>query len=134
MGRPAGSFDADGYVQFAYRGKKYKAHRVAWVYVHGHLPDDTEIDHRNHDRADNRIDNLRLATRKQNSENTRSRRAGHFRGVSWWTTPRGNSYWVARIKHHGTAKTLGYFHTIVDAVAARLRAERQMFSHAPSNA
>ena len=50
--------------------KVYKAHRVAWALHYGSWPDGF-IDHINGDRKDNRISNLRLATRGQNRQNSK---------------------------------------------------------------
>lgn len=60
--------DGRGYLQFCVDGRLYLAHRLAWLYVHGHWPP-TEIDHKNRIRDDNRLANLRLATRSQNNWN-----------------------------------------------------------------
>jgi hypothetical protein len=47
---------------------KFLAHRLAWFYVHGEWPPH-EIDHVNRRRDDNRIANLRPATRLENAQN-----------------------------------------------------------------
>lgn len=47
----------------------YLAHRVAWLYVYGVDPADQEIDHKNGDATDNRIENLRLADRSEQNCN-----------------------------------------------------------------
>ena len=46
-------------------------HRFAWYATHGEWP--TEIDHDNRDGLDNRLTNIRLATREQNHANEKRR-------------------------------------------------------------
>jgi hypothetical protein len=127
-GAITGSRDADGYLQLCYQGKRYKAHRVATIYMTGKWPE-YEIDHKNRVRSDNRWNNLRPATRKQNGENqsiARTNTSG-VRGVSWYPKYRK---WVAYIKHCGKKKTLGYFFNIEDAAKARAKAEAELFTYA----
>lgn len=67
-GKIAGTLLKDGRIQIQLKGKLYKAHRLAWLYVHGRWPSD-QIDHINRNPSDNRIDNLREATQSQNQQN-----------------------------------------------------------------
>jgi hypothetical protein len=57
-----------GYMLVTVRGHEYFAHRLAWLYVTGEWPKD-QIDHINHQKADNRSCNLREATNAQNQVN-----------------------------------------------------------------
>jgi len=50
-------------------GVNFYAHRLAWIYVHGPIPDGMLIDHINGQRGDNRIKNLRTVTHKENMGN-----------------------------------------------------------------
>lgn len=68
-GRSAGSICADGYIRVRVDGQHYSAHRLAWLFVHGTMPSSC-VDHINGDKTDNRIENLREATRQQNGMNT----------------------------------------------------------------
>ncbi len=57
-----------GYILIRVRGKSYRAHRFAWLYMTGRWPKSV-IDHINHKRDDNRWKNLRGVTRLQNQRN-----------------------------------------------------------------
>src|ERR1700761_9727377 len=68
VGDRAGCFDESlGYRKIRVDGKLYYAHQLAWLYVHGVFV--KEIDHRNMKGDDCWIDNLRPATRGQNTAN-----------------------------------------------------------------
>ena len=93
-------------------GKMLLLHRVAWLYVHGVWPKD-QIDHINLEKSDNRLVNLREATRALNSANTRkpsTNSSGH-KGVR---LKRGR--WNAQIKVSGKFLFLGSF---ADPIAAQ---------------
>lgn len=126
---PSGRIATNGYRQIFFQGRRYMAHRLAWLYVYGEWPA-LQIDHINQCRDDNRIENLRQVTNKQNGENVRhfSHNVTGRRGVSW---VKRLQEWQADIKHHGKSIYLGRFDNIVDAVACRMRAERELFTHAP---
>jgi hypothetical protein len=95
---------------------RYLAHRLAWLYVHGEWPAG-EIDHVNGDPLDNRIVNLRPATRSQQMLNRRVMNTSGYKGVSYWEA-RGK--WRAQIRFNGRNKTLGYFLTVEEAAEAYL--------------
>lgn len=54
----AGSPWKDGYLRIKVLRRGYAAHRLAWLFAHGHWPQ-LQIDHINGIRTDNRIHNLR---------------------------------------------------------------------------
>lgn len=78
----AGTPTDKGYIVIKVNGKRLSAHRLAWLYVLGVLPD-FEIDHINRNRACNGFWNLREATSSQNKSNTQraSRNSTGHRGV-----------------------------------------------------
>jgi HNH endonuclease len=122
-GKKAGSQKADGYVRIEIDGESYTASRLAWFYVTGAWPSN-QIDHKDRCRSNNTWANLRPATHKQNQENKRTWASSGARGVEWF-----KGKWQATIKHNKQKKYLGRFDNIVDAFAARLCAERQLFTH-----
>ncbi|QPT13732.1 HNH endonuclease [Serratia rubidaea] len=73
-GSVAGTLGKDGYWSVQVKGKKLAAHRVLWWLVNGEIPPGLCIDHIDGNRGNNRLDNLRLATRSQNNQNSRPRR------------------------------------------------------------
>lgn len=127
VGAPAGCTTSQGYVAIRVDRRRYKAHRLAWLYVHGVWPNN-DIDHDDRDRSNNRIDNLRDVTHKQNHENTglRDDNTSGFRGVS--SEPR-TSKWVARIMHHGKQVNLGTFPTPESASEAYEAMRDRLYTH-----
>jgi len=71
-GKIAGTINKHGYRIISLDNRKYKAHRLAWFYVHGRWPVD-QIDHINRCPGDNRLVNLREASPSLNSLNRVSR-------------------------------------------------------------
>ena len=130
--KPPGRLTTKGYRQISINGQRYMAHRLAWLYVHGVWPTD-QLDHINGLKDDNRIANLREVSNKQNAENVRlfSHNKSGRTGVGW---SEREGMWRADIKHHKRTIHLGRFPTIIDAVAARIRAEREFFTHSPDYA
>jgi hypothetical protein len=119
IGDVCGWKNGNGYIRFEIDGGRYHAHRLAWLYVTGEWPVG-EIDHINRDKSDNRISNLRPASRSQNSAN--SPRRSHLKGA---TFSRGR--WRAQICHNYKNRHLGYFATEQAAHEAYLDAARECF-------
>lgn len=63
-----GSLDKDGYLIIKVKGKKIRAHRIVWLLNYGNFPEN-ELDHKNRNRLDNRIENLRESDRIQQNNN-----------------------------------------------------------------
>ena len=99
------------YAMIGIDGRSYRAHRLAWMYVYGEYPT-FDLDHRNRNRYDNRISNLRKATRSQNELNKewQDTSATGYRGV----TIQGKRY-RADISIDNHSKYLGTFDTPEEA-------------------
>lgn len=127
-GRLCGSTHGSGYRQSCIEGTSHYHHRLAWLYVYGEWPPE-EIDHKNGDRADNRIANLRLASRHQNLQNTATRNDNTSGMPGVRCLPSGK--WRARICSQGTWHHLGHFATLVDARGAYLVAKAELHAFQP---
>ena len=111
----------NGYIVVTISQRSYRAHRIAWALYYGEDPE-LHIDHKNGDRSDNRIANLRLATRSENNYNigVRSDNTTGHRGVTY--RPERQKY-QAYININGRSKNLGRYDFLEDAISARLDAE-----------
>lgn len=114
-----------GYLVICVDQKRYKAHRLAWLYVHGEWPND-QIDHINGDRADNRISNLRAATNSQNKQNLRKARSDSRSGLIGAMWDGRSNKWRANILVDGKRKYLGYFEQAEQAHAVYVEAKRTL--------
>lgn len=67
------------------RSTTYLIHRVIWTLINGPIPDGKDIDHKDTNKLNNKIDNLRLATKTQNNHNTPKsiRNKSGYKGISW---------------------------------------------------
>ena len=120
-GKEANCIDErQGYRRVRVDGKLYKNSRVIFLYHNGDLPQ--IVDHINRDTLDDRIDNLRVASHRENSWNSskRSDNTSGFRGVGFC---KQKNKWRARIVVDGKEKHLGFFDNIVDASLARVAGE-----------
>lgn len=121
-GKPAlVSADSTGHLYGGILGKRYPAHRIAWLIVYGEHPRG-EIDHINGDPSDNRICNLRDVLHSENLKNQRFRstNTSGVMGVSW---NKRELKWRAYIHGDNREKHIGYFINLEDAIAARRDAE-----------
>lgn len=121
-GTVAGSPDWAGYIKIKLYQRLYCAHRLAWLVTHKAWPEN-DLDHINCDKSDNRIVNLRAATRSQNICNVPVRQDNKvgLRGVS--RRPYG---YIARITSGGKRRSLGMFKCPLEAHAAYCRAAKAL--------
>ena len=122
IGQEVGYVNDAGYLLCALETVTYRMHRLAWLYMYGHM-DMEQLDHINHMKTDNRLVNLREVTNAGNRKNMpmqHNNTSGHT-GVSRYYSDK--SKYTAQIKVKGIKKHLGLFSTFGEAVKARKKAE-----------
>jgi len=123
VGNEAGTTrKTDGYRQIMINRRVYRTHRLVYLYHCGFMPE--IIDHINQNTADNRIENLRSATRAENAYNCKLRpdNTSGVKGVTWCKNKRK---WVARLYVNRRCVNLGRFADMQDAVTAVITARTQ---------
>lgn len=125
-GRRAGYLLPAGYRVIRLHGKKYYAHRIAWLLHSGAWPKG-DIDHINGIPSDNRICNLRDVSASENLQNQHrapiSNKTSGLLGVS---LSKSRKRWVAQIKINGKSKSIGSFTCKFEAHDAYLKAKREL--------
>ena len=130
-GEHVGSLNkALGYVTINWQGKNQYAHRLAWLYEHGEMPE--TVDHINGDKADNRIANLRRAKQSENLQNQENRPLGgnKLRGASY---DKQTGLFFGYIGHKGKTIHLGRFQSEEEAHAAYLMAKERLHTFSPKH-
>ena len=126
-GTPAiNTLDKNGYLVGAVDSIKVSAHRVLWAMVHGDWP--IQIDHINHDKADNRLDNLRQVSQSENIRNRplfKNNTSGAC-GVYWC---KQTQKWRATIGVNGKAICLGRYACKETAISVRKDAQAEHDFH-----
>jgi len=119
-GNKAGYIHHMGYHYIGIKGEAHSLHRLAWIYSNGSIPEGKEIDHLNGNKSDNRLANLRTASRSMNCKNSRMYKsnASGLTGVAL-----ADGAYTARIQTNGKAIHLGRYDNIFDAACARRSAE-----------
>ena len=122
--RAGAHLDRKGYCTIGIDNRTYRTHRVIWAYVTGEWPD-TEVDHRDTDRQNNRFKNLRKASVEQQRMNMSLHKDSQtgFKGVSL----NKRFGYRSRIWVDKKEVTLGYFKTAEEAHAAYVAAARKHF-------
>lgn len=116
--------NALGYLRISINGKRWLAHRLAWLYMTGDEPP-LVIDHIDGNPGNNRWGNLRASTPTLNGQNKRKATAANKCGVLGVCMDINSGKFKAEITVNGVAMNLGRFATQEAASAAYLDAKRQ---------
>ena len=123
----AGTVTKNGYLSVGSKGVKAYAHRIVWFMHNGEIPSGFDIDHINHNRLDNRIENLRLASRSENLKNKGVVLSSSGEMGVYWSKAAGK--WEASLQVDGRKVYLGLFDTVELAKSARTEANRAYGFH-----
>lgn len=127
VGDEAGTINKKGYLIIGLDGMSYRAHRLAWLFYYGFLPD-KQIDHIDHNKLNNAIVNLRIVSNQENHKNMplqKNNKSG-CAGVGWQES---TNKWRAYIKVKGKSIHLGLFDTKEEAIKRRRHAEYVLGFH-----
>jgi hypothetical protein len=114
LGLVAGTYDSTtNRRRITIDGSRQWAYRIAWAISTGQWPTN-EIDHINGNSMDDRLSNLREATRSQNARNVRPAYRPLPKGVTH-TRDRSTKPWKAQISINGLNRSLGIFDTPEEA-------------------
>jgi hypothetical protein len=126
IGDKAGTFDrSTGYNKMCVNQKRYTMQRIVWLWHYGFMPK-TMIDHKDMDKLNNKISNLRLANDSQNQGN-RKKTIGFtskYKGVSFY---KRDKIWTASITHKRKSIYLGRFKDELEAAKAYKKKALEIF-------
>lgn len=123
-GEPSGSLRKDGYRAVVIGRYVYLEHRLVWFYFHGVWPE-FELDHKDFNKSNNRLNNLRPATRAQQLQHTHGRGGtSKYAGVG---RHKASGKWYATININKKRAHLGLFCSEQDAIIARRNAESEHY-------
>jgi len=117
-GKAVGS-NMNGYIRITRNGK-HLAHRLAWEYVYGKIPEGKQIDHIDGDKKNNRIFNLRLVEPFENSQNKKN--SSQYKGVK----KLGDNRFIALLKLKGKEIYLGSYSTYKKAHEVYINKKKEL--------
>ena len=126
-GTVAGSINSTGRWRIKIDYQEHLAHRLAWLYMNGEYPID--IDHKDGNPLNNRLENLRIATPSQNGANRKIgiNNTTGFKGVCYVDRKNLRKQYVSSITVNGECKNLGYYLTPEEAHAVYCIAAKRYF-------
>lgn len=111
-------------------GRTYMVHNVIWLFLYSQWPADLHpltVDHVNRNGSDNSYDNIRLATRSQQTDNRSVVGSSSYKFVCWY---KRRQKWIAQWQHPVTKKLIfvGYFTDELQAHRAALASRLEHYN------
>jgi hypothetical protein len=123
-GCQAGWVNDGGYRIIMVDRRKYRASRLAWLWMRGEWPANL-IDHRDNDPSNDRWLNIRQATNLENQKNVRMHR-DNASGLKGAYFDKRDRMWYSTIMRGGKKEYLGYFGSALEAHAAYAAASAKL--------
>lgn len=117
VGDIATCMDNYGYYKIGIKGKRYKSHQLAFLYMLGYIP--KMVDHKDQNKSNNKWDNLRETNKSGNESNTKKHKDNKsgYKGVSR-TKENRSKPWLAAICINGKQTYIGHYSTPEEAARA----------------
>lgn len=119
VGDPVGFKHSGGYLAMSHNDSQYLIHRMIWLYVEGWLPE--QVDHKDHNRMNNKWDNLRAVDNQTNSKNC-SVSSNSTTGTNGVSKIKATGKYRAYINNNRKQIHIGVFDSLEEAKKAREQA------------
>jgi hypothetical protein len=106
IGAITGSVNSTGYRQTRINKKIYLNHRIIFLWHYGWLP--KNVDHKDKNPLNNKIDNLRAATESENSWNAKVR-VDNTSGIKGVYKTKSENKWRVQVQVNNKRKNIGGF-------------------------
>lgn len=100
------------YYSVRYQGIYYYCHHVVWTLHNGLIPPNVQIDHKDRNGHNNKIENLVIKSSSRNNHNRAPHGRSGYKGVSFFAR---DNRWLARLGTSKGFKFLGYYDCPVEA-------------------
>jgi hypothetical protein len=125
VGDVAGYVITNKYIQITVDNKRYLAHRLVFKYLGIDL-EGKSVDHIDGNRQNNRFENLRLATNKENCQNRRKASVRNKSGLLGAYYHKKSDKFISEIRLDDKKEYLGIFDTAEEAHQAYIARKREI--------
>ena len=126
IGDIAGTVNEKGYVKIGINGKVYGAHCLIWIYHNEYIFKKMDVDHNDKNPSNNKIENLRIATRSQNKANGKKYKC-NTSGLKGAYFSKIRKKWQAVIRYNGKNYHIGYYNNKEEAHEAYNKKAIELF-------